>query len=81
MAVVVGMDGRPTPVHEEFEVADLDRDDIRRLMERMEKALIDSGEARRNVILAALAELSTRYLDTDRVRETAVASKRARTGS
>ena len=65
MAVVVGLDGRPMPVHEEFDIADHDRADVRRIMGGLEKVLSESGEGRRNVILAALAELSARYLDTD----------------
>ena len=80
MAVVVGMDGRPVPMHEEFDVADHDRADVRQLMEGMEKTLFDSGEARRNVILAALAELSARYLDTEIVGESAIANKQEHKG-
>ena len=80
MAVVVGIDGRPVPMHEEFDVADHDRTDVRQLMEGMEKTLVDSGEARRNVILAALAELSARYLDTDLAGESTVAYKQEHTG-
>ena len=80
MAVVVGMDGRPVPVHEEFDVADHDQADVRRLMENMEKTLLDSGEARRNVILAALAELSARYLDSHVAVAPDGANKRERIG-
>ena len=35
----------------------------------MDKTLQESGEARRNIILAALAELSARYLDPAEVTE------------
>ena len=35
-------------------------------MESMETTLKNSGEARQNIILAALAELSARYLDPPR---------------
>ena len=80
MAIVVGIDGRPVPMHEEFDVADHDRTDVRQLMEGMEKTLVDSGEARRNVILAALAELSARYLNTDLAGESTVAYKQEHTG-
>ena len=62
MAVVVGMEGPPVPVHAEFDVADMDRPEVRSLIERMEATLQESGESRRNIILAALAELSARYL-------------------
>ena len=63
MAVVVGMGGRPTPVHDEFDITDLDRPEVKSLIEQMDTTLRDSGEARRNIILAALAELSARYLE------------------
>ena len=62
MAVVVGMDGRPAPVHDEFTVTDLEREQVDDLISRVDKALGRSGEKRRNIILAALAELSARYL-------------------
>ena len=62
MAVVVGMDGRPTTIHDEFAVTDLDRNQVEDLINRVDKTLEHSGEKRRNIILAALAELSARYL-------------------
>lgn len=63
MAVIVGMDGRPTPVHDEFQIADHDHSEVDALIERVDQSLRDSGVERRNIILAALAELSARYLD------------------
>ena len=80
MAIVVGLDGRPMPVHEEFDVADHDRTAVHGLMKEMQKALSDSGEGRRNVILAALAELSARYLETNIVGEPAAANTQEHTG-
>ena len=62
MAVVVGMDGRPTTIHDEFAVTDMERSQVVGLINRVDKALDDSGEKQRNIILAALAELSARYL-------------------
>ena len=62
MAVVVGMDGRPTTIHDEFAVTDTERSQVDGLIIRVDKALEDSGEKQRNIILAALAELSARYL-------------------
>ena len=62
MAVVIGMDGRPAPILEEFHVADTDRDAIEILVQLVETAF-EAGDTRsRNVILAALAELSVRYM-------------------
>ena len=63
MAVTVGMGGQPTTVHDEFEVTSMDRPDVENVVSEIEKALRSAGEARRNVILAALAEVSALYLD------------------
>ena len=62
LAVVVGMDGRPTPVHDEFAITDLDRSQVDLLIKQVKNALEHSREKRRNIILAALAELSALYL-------------------
>ncbi len=62
MAVVVGVDGRPAPILEEFSITDADRQDVDALIERVEVALSGAAPDRRNVILAALAELSARYM-------------------
>jgi len=62
MAVVVGMDGRPAPMLEEFDIADSDRADVSALVERVSATLEGAGTGRRNVILAALAEISARYM-------------------
>ena len=62
MAVVIGMDGRPAPLLEEFDIADSDRAAVNELIERVASALDESDTTRRNIILAALAELSTRYM-------------------
>ena len=79
MAVVVGMEGRPTPLHAEFDVAEMDRSEIKSLIKHMDTTLLqESGEARRNIILAALAELSSRYLDTASSAEPATTTKRKR---
>ena len=65
MAVVVGPAGGSDPVHDEFEVTDLERPEVDTVIAHFEEALQDSGEKRRHVILAALAELSSRYLSAD----------------
>ena len=62
MAVVVGMGGRPTPVHKEFAISDLEREEVDALIKLVDAALKRSGEKPRNIILAALAELSAEYL-------------------
>ena len=64
MAVVIGMDGRPAPLLEEFAIADSDRAAIEDVIERVAAALKEADNTRRSIILAALAELSTRYMQT-----------------
>lgn len=64
MAVVIGTNGRPAPMLEEFDIADSDRDAVNALIKRVEAAFDESDTPRRSVILAALAELSTRYMQT-----------------
>lgn len=64
MAVMIGMDGRPTPIVEEFDVADTDRATVNDLIERVTITLENADISRRSVILAALAELTTRYMQT-----------------
>jgi hypothetical protein len=62
MAVVVGINGRPAPMLEEFQIADTDRPDVDALIALVEGALDHSDIKRRNVILAALAELTASYM-------------------
>lgn len=64
MAVVIGMNGSPTPYLEEFDVTDSDRASINDLIERVSAALKDSDDKRRAIILAALAEISARFMQT-----------------
>jgi hypothetical protein len=62
MAVVIGINGRPTPILEEFDIADADRAAVNDLIERVAGALDEADTSRRGIILAALAELSARYM-------------------
>jgi len=62
MAIVIGVNGRPAPLLEEFQIADGDRAQVNAIIHQVEAALDDADEKRHNVILAALAELSTRYM-------------------
>ena len=62
MAVVIGMNGRPAPMLEEFDVADSDRAAVNALIVRVEATLDECDTSQRSIILAALAELSTRYM-------------------
>ncbi len=62
VAVVVGIGGRPAPVIEEFEVMDADRPAVEELVGKLRVALKDANGLSRNLVLAALAELSARYM-------------------
>lgn len=62
MAVVIGMNGRPTPVLEEFDVGDADRGTIDGLVERVVTAVGEVDARRKSIVLAALAEVSARYI-------------------
>ena len=64
MAVVVSRKGRPEPLHDNFDVTDMDRAGVEALASKIEQALKGSGERRRNIILAALAELSAKYIQS-----------------
>ncbi|WP_193174101.1 ATP-binding protein [Oricola nitratireducens] len=62
MAVVVGVSGRPTPFMNEFDVTDADREHIDLMVSKLEEAIAQGGGGNRDLVLAALAELSTRYM-------------------
>lgn len=79
MAVTVGISGSPATVQDEFDVTSLESPDVKALVSQIEGTLQNAGENRRNVILAALAELSARYLgpmeDGDQPEPTYIAPK------
>ena len=63
MAVVVDISRRGMPLHDEFDVSDMDASEVGQLIDRIDQVLDESGENRRNVILAALASLISKRLD------------------
>jgi hypothetical protein len=67
MAVVIGIDGRPAPLLEEFDVTDADRAAVEELINRVTAALETADTSRRSVILAALAELTANYMQPAKV--------------
>lgn len=69
MAVLVGVEGRPAPLLEEFDVIDSDREAIEELIERISKTLETADTKSRSIILAALAELSARYIQYPEVEK------------
>ena len=62
MAVVVGLSGRPHLLRSEFDISALEYESVEEIVGSIEAALQQWGEFRRNVLLAALAEVSSRYL-------------------
>lgn len=66
MAVVIGSSGAPKPLLEEFEVLESDRTAIDELVGRLAEALDGSDTSRRSAVLAALAELSARYIESSK---------------
>ncbi len=80
MAVVVGMGNGTGPVHDEFDITDMERGRVDELVNRVCAALGHSGETR-NVILAALAELSARFLQDEPPSAAAATTRRKRTAS
>ena len=63
MAVMIGMNGRPAPLLREFDIADRDHAAVREIVERMAAALEQADTNRSDIVLAALAELSSRYIE------------------
>ena len=63
MAVTVGVGGRPSTFQDAFEVTSLERGEVDSLVQRMNEMLQGTEPERRNIVLAALAELSVLYLD------------------
>ena len=78
MAVVVGMSGRPEPLYDYFDVTDLERQGVDDLISRVEEVLANSGEERRHIVLAALAELSARYIGTNKADSDSAATRKER---
>ena len=66
LAVVVGKDSAPHSLFQEFEIADIDRHDVQKLASVVDKVLREADQQRRDIILAALVEVTSKYIDSDR---------------
>lgn len=62
MAVVVGVNGRPAPLHAEFEVTESERAAIDDLVCRLAVVIEGTAAKKEHLVLAALAELSTKFM-------------------
>ena len=62
MAVVVGIGGRPTPLVDEFDVSDVELENVWSVVADLRKALDKQQGARKAVVLAALAEISAEII-------------------
>ncbi len=72
MAMIVSVDGRPTPVLEEFDVLESENEQVADLSRKIEEILQQAqAETSRNVILAALAKVGAARIDQLDVSEKA----------
>lgn len=62
IAVIVGIDGKPTPVHDEFTITDSERQNVDSLIKEIDSMLGIENKYNRNIILTALAEVSAQYI-------------------
>lgn len=67
MAVVVGLNGRPAPMHAEFEVSEAERKKVEDIIERLEGVIDVEDPKNHHLLLAALAELSSRYMSDEEI--------------
>ncbi|WP_420412221.1 hypothetical protein [Roseibium sp.] len=63
LAVVLGMDDMPHSLFREFEVSDVDREDVAHLVATLDRALSKADHQSREIILAALIEVTSKYLN------------------
>lgn len=70
MAMIVSVDGRPTPLIEEFDILDSDHDQVNALIKKIEEMLQHATVGTpRNVILAALAKVGAARIDQSNASE------------
>src|SRR5690606_36345356 len=70
LALVVGVENQPMPLFREFEVSDADEKKIAEIVSTVERALERADARDRDLILGALARISTRYLQEEPETET-----------
>jgi hypothetical protein len=77
MAVVVGLGERRTALSHEFSVSDDDVAAVNEVVAIVETAMAEGTPQRKNIILAALAEISSRYMGPESAK-TAKETKRVK---
>ena len=65
MAVMVGQDGAPVPVIAEFAVNKQDREKVNAMIKAVQNILGEYSEGKNALVLAALAEVSLKYMDNE----------------
>lgn len=64
MGVVVGKENMPHSLFQEIQVADVDWSDVKALADNLDRALSEADQHNREIILAALIEVTSKYLNT-----------------
>ncbi len=65
LAIMVNREDMPHSLFREFEIPDIDRHDVERLAATLNRALGKAGRQSREIILAALIEVTSGYLDVN----------------
>ena len=68
MGITVGLNGRSAPICEEFDIAEFQQGNVFALIAQLVSTIDTSNEDQRNIILAALAETSARYMNHSRAK-------------
>ena len=68
MAVVVGKENMPHSLFREIQIADMDWNDVETLAGNLDRALSEADQHSREIILAALIEVTSKYLNTSEDR-------------
>ena len=65
MAVVVGKENMPHSLFREIQIADVDWNDVEALAENLDRALSEADQQSREIVLAALIEVTSKYLNAN----------------
>lgn len=63
MAIIVSRDGRPQPLEADFQITDGDLPKVEELVSRLKESVHFDSHNKKSIILAALAELSSEYMN------------------